>query len=133
MKDFNFHFNFNLYVILAFVVVLFGIRRYFQWKRYQAWHETARIALEKGQPVPLAEPSEHGRWGNRAHLMSDLRRGLMLVALGAGLYLALPAPGKMYAAIPTFIGAVNLLLALLALTKTDKAPDSPNRQPSDRA
>lgn len=127
----------NLVIIFAFVIVIVGIKRYFQWKRYQLWHETARIALEKGQPVPPGEPSgrdqwDRGYWRGSWGPWGELRRGLVLLAVGAALYLALPEEAKPYAAIPAFIGVASLVIGLLSFLKSDKASDPRDRQPSDR-
>jgi hypothetical protein len=135
----NFHFDLNVYVILSFVVAVIAITRFFRWKREQLWHETARLALEKGQPIPqsdrLARPGcdpSQRHWRDRSSPWFDLRRGLVLMAIGAALYLALPGNSRMYAAIPGFIGVVTVIFALLTMKVPDKGPDSPPRQPSDR-
>ena len=121
----------NLLIIFAFVIVIFGIKRYFQWKRYQLWHETARIALDKGQPVPAAEPATG--CGSRWSPWSDVRYGLIYIAVGGALYYALPEPAKPYAAIPTFIGIAKLLLGLFSFMKPDKSAGPRAPQLSDRA
>ena len=131
------NYDMNLLVIFAFVIVIVGIKRYFQWKRHQLWHETARIALEKGQPIPSDEPIgcewRGGRgWGGWWSPWFELRRGLVLLAVGAALYLALPDNGKAYAAIPAFIGAAMLLFGLFSFLKSDKPSDPRDRRPSDR-
>jgi hypothetical protein len=120
----------NLLTIFAFVIVFVGIQRYFQWKRYQLWHDAARLALEKGQPVPPAEATGGcaGRWSP----WSDVRCGLIFLAVGAALYYALPDNAKPYAAIPAFIGVAKLLLGLFSMITSDKASAPRDRQPSDR-
>ncbi len=128
----------NLIIIFAFVILIVAIKRYFQWKRHQLWHETARIALEKGQPVPPAEPMACGRrdawrWGGAWSPWFDLQRGLVLLAVGAALYLALPDHAKPYAAIPAFIGVANLLFGLFSFMKSGKPSDPRDQPPSNRA
>jgi hypothetical protein len=88
---------------------------YFKNRERQLWHETARIALEKGQPLPVSDDApECGRPGaSRRPAHRDLRAGLVLLGLGAGLFLFLQSvdDGKAayVGAIPGFIG-VSLLL-----------------------
>jgi len=85
------------------------------------WHQTARIALEKGQPLPpmgengeLAKPGEPmPRWRG---LMIG---GLINLGVGAGLYIALGAiPNTafnvgLFGCIPFFIGVALLVGAII--------------------
>ncbi|HET7536936.1 MAG TPA: DUF6249 domain-containing protein [Candidatus Didemnitutus sp.] len=95
-------------------------------RRHEMWHQTARIALEKGQPLPpmpadVAAPPESNRPPN------DIRNGLVLIAVGAGLFLFLSqflslALGYV-GAIPGFIGVALLLHGLIhALVKRNQPP-----------
>lgn len=106
-------------MLIGVVIVLGGL--YFQNRRRQMWHETARIALEKGQPLPplvddvVASP--HPRT-DRDEIRNDLRNGLVCIATGAGLFLFL---GTMFGrglgyvgAIPGFIGIALLLNAAIS-------------------
>ncbi len=96
-------------------------------KRQQLWHETARIALEKGQPLPpmpadVAPPKEE-----EAKPANDVRNGLILIAVGAGLYIFLDAlVGRnlgYVGAIPGFIGVALLLFAIgNAIMKRNRPP-----------
>ena len=100
-------------------------------RRQQLWHETARIALEKGQPLPpmpadfAPPPSQPPKPAN------DIRSGLVLIAVGAGLYLflgALVSKSMGYVgAIPGFIGIALLLFGLL--NRNSKS----NQPPLDRS
>jgi hypothetical protein len=68
-------FSFTLFIVLAVL--------YARHRARQIRHETIRLALEKGQPLPpelLEPPSRPG---------SDLARGVKLLALGLGLSLML--------------------------------------------
>lgn len=97
---------------LTFTILLifFGLR--FVQRRQELWHETARVALEKGQPLPPLpadmqekEPEEN----------NDLRAGLVMIATGGGLFLFFDSflPGLRFAAaIPGFIGVALLLYGL---------------------
>jgi hypothetical protein len=107
---------------------------YFQHQKRQLWHETARVALEKGQPLPAMPMSdeelkhaapppgtEPAAWEQARQIQqrrNDLRSGLILIAVGAGLYLFLgqmAGPVRYCGAIPGFIGVAMLLNALLSL------------------
>lgn len=92
---------------------------YFNHRQRELWHATARVALEKGQPMPdypyageNTEPSRRRGNGGR-----DLRSGLVLIGVGAGLYFFLGAVSgpdvALVGLIPGFIGLALLLYALL--------------------
>lgn len=117
-------------IVLAGVITVSGM--YFHNRRREMWHETARIALEKGQPLPPLDPSlmqeevevakEKARDGNH-----DVRGGLVLIAVGFGLYLMLDTLShnlRFVGAIPGFIGVALLVYALCATLFGRKNPDS---------
>lgn len=117
---------------LIVVVVVLGIfipipivvaALYFRHQQQKLWHETARLALEKGQPLP---PRSAEETGGRS-IAHDLRSGLILIGLGIGLYFFL---GRGIAFIVGFIGvALVLYAALIAIFAKDKNPpqDPPAR------
>lgn len=103
-------------IILAGVIVVSGM--YFSHRRRELWHATARLALEKGQPLPPLDdeparprtPEETGC--NLAQ--HDVRGGLVLLAVGVGLWMFLgELDGRLrfVGAIPAFIGVALLLYA----------------------
>lgn len=78
--------------------------------RRELWHQTARVALENGQPLPPLPGLE--RHDDPA---SDIRTGLILIATAGGIYLAFSTfmqPLRFVAAIPGFIGIALILNAL---------------------
>lgn len=112
-------------------VIIPTVAIYFHHKRQQLWHETARIALEKGQPLPPI-PAAAGQYENapppgvdfetwqaarraeaRGH---QIKGGLVLIGVGAGLYLFFAAAGggqmRWIGTIPGFIGVALLVHAL---------------------
>ncbi|MEO6996354.1 MAG: DUF6249 domain-containing protein [Lacunisphaera sp.] len=106
-----------------------GLGMYFHHKRQALWHETARLALEKGQPVPPSpdwDESSTTLATSHVQIRANRIRGLLIsglinVALGAGLYLGLSQiSGALanFAAIPGFIGVALLLAAFLDLLLT---------------
>ena len=101
---------------LAFTIllILFGLK--FVQRRQELWHETARVALEKGQPLPPL-PRDM-REEEQAEDSNDIRSGLILIATGAGLYLFFVSLFggwmKYIGAIPGFIGVALLLYGLFA-------------------
>lgn len=109
---------------LTFTILLifFGLK-YVQ-RRQELWHETARVALEKGQSLPpLPADMRHEKHPEQNN---DFRTGLILVATGAGLYLFFTTflhPLRFVAAIPGFIGAALVLYAILG--PKDKSKDRP--------
>ncbi len=106
------------------LLILFGLK--FVQRRQELWHETARVALEKGQPLPpLPRDMQQERHPEENN---DLRAGLVLIATGAGLYLFFAAfipPLRFVATIPGFIGVALLLYGLgKAFTgRKDKSAD----------
>lgn len=111
--------------IMAFMAM------YFHHQRQRLKHETARLALEKGLPVPtFSEDKTHQPKSKGDLSLRDLRGGLVLIGLGAGIYLFFANTGganeaRFLGAIPGFIGIALLLHALLQalLTKKESAPE----------
>jgi hypothetical protein len=93
------------------LLIYFGLK--FVQRRQELWHETARIALEKGQPLPPLprdmQPERHPDEN------SDFRTGLIMVATGVGLYLFfyyfMGVRMAFVGAIPGLIGVALLLFA----------------------
>lgn len=117
------------FVLIALLVPVAAI--YFHHRKRHLWHETARLALEKNQPVPpiLAEEAENdlrppagvsfADWqaAKRAESRSHATKGgLVLIGVGAGLYLLFGAAGggqmRWVGAIPGFIGVALLVHVL---------------------
>src|SRR4051812_7615684 len=68
----------------VFVVAVVAVALSFKHRQRQMWHETARLALEKGQPLPpMPDGEKHGGLRS-AETMAyhDIRGGLVLFALG---------------------------------------------------
>lgn len=129
-----------LVVIFAFVICVVIIKQISRYQRARLWHETARLALEKGQPVPVEglqkDPRDELRrnrpirLGCRDH-WCYLRRGLVQLAIGVALYFALPEEGKAWALIPALIGVANLISWLIFSLRADKSDD--RRDPPTQA
>jgi hypothetical protein len=99
---------------LTFTILLIAFGLKFAQRRQELWHETARVALEKGQPLPPL-PADMRR-EKHPDQNSDFRAGLVLFATGGGLYLFFATflpPLRYVAAIPGFIGVALLLYAIL--------------------
>jgi hypothetical protein len=125
---------------LAMIIAIFGLifgcvmgalGMYFDHQRKRLWHETTRLALEKGRPVPVYGQREESPAHEAAELRHhDLRGGLVLIAVGAGLYVFLRAVSNPAVAalgyIPGFIGAA-LLVHWLFTRGSARKPDSPSR------
>src|SRR5271156_807863 len=130
----------GIFMIIAIVIGPLWIRSYFAARERAQLHETLRVAYEKGQPVPpelierLTAPAQRqsygGSGGGSSAPDADLRRaiiliavGLGLVGLGAGLFWGFmyvnPIPAGIIGgstagagAIPGFIGLAYLVLWL---------------------
>lgn len=106
-------------MILAGVIIVTTM--YFGHRRQELWHQTARIALEKGQPLPPFPdaPGLHEAAANSANTQPRWRGymigGLINLAIGAGLFVSLsrisgtPFNVGYLGCIPGFIGIALLL------------------------
>lgn len=102
---------------------------YFCHRRRELWHETARIALEKGQPLPPmpAELADSSRTGSDSGSgRGDVRAGLILIGVGGGLaiffnYVGAPQVAGI-GAIPGLIGVALLLFAVFSTLFSRKGP-----------
>ena len=120
-------------IAMGGIVAVFAM--HFHNVRRQMWHDTARVALEKGQPLPPMEDDsglDSPRVNHVTRGGSDIRRGLVLIGVGAGLFIFFQMIGAQQVsgvgAIPGFIGVALLLYALLAhlfSTKSSRPSDRP--------
>ena len=109
-----------LAIPVALVIVVAGL--YFRHQQEKLWHETARIALEKGQPMPPMRDEKEARPGSR-DAAQDFRAGLVLVGVGVGLYFFL---GFGFAALVGSIGVALLVYsACVALFAKKNSPQDP--------
>jgi hypothetical protein len=87
-------------------------------RRHEMWHQTARVALEKGQPLPPMPADVAAPPASAVRPPNDIRTGLVLIAAGAALWLFLGSLlGRamgFIGAIPCFIGIALLLYGLLS-------------------
>jgi hypothetical protein len=134
-------------VTLSLAIPIVAIVMVFTHKlrKEQLWHETARLAIEKGQPIPArplsadddkaavapagTNPAEWDRF-NRAHRRrKDIRNGLILAGIGAGFYFS-ETGGRFGQAhglvvfVPLFMGLGLFLNGLLDGLFSRKAGDS---------
>jgi Domain of unknown function (DUF6249) len=105
-------------------VVIVGLIMYFSFSKSRALHKTVRLMVEKGQPVPeaLLNPPPVVRQ------RSDLRRGVVLLMVGAGLMVFFGAvndwEGGVWSLgiIPFLIGLGYLLVWRLDVHREDPSP-----------
>jgi len=101
-----------------------GLIMYFGFSKSRAMHKTVRMMVEKGQPVPeaLLNPPPVVRQ------RSDLRRGVTLLMIGAGLIVFFGAvndwEGGVWSLgiIPFLIGLGYLLVWRLDVRKEEPSP-----------
>jgi hypothetical protein len=119
---------------MAFAAFFGFLGMYFHNRRTEQWHQTARLALERGQPMPAPPTDESETKNPRRAATDDIRSGLILIAVGIGLYLFLTrfiSPGlAAVGAIPGLIGVSLLLYGAVALmvgghSRSDATPPAP--------
>lgn len=108
-------------IIFGCSVAIAGI--YFHHQKQKLLHETARLSLERGQPIPpdiLAQMTrdEDAKPSGPRRPADDIRTGLILIGVGAGVYLFFEALGvekmRFVGAIPGFIGVALLLFGVVS-------------------
>jgi hypothetical protein len=118
-------------LLLTIVVIIGGL--IIAHHRQQLWHETARLALEKGQPLPTEVKETHATPPADRGPGADLRAGLICIGVGVGLFLffdALIGRGMAYVgAIPGFIGVALVLYAILSRSIAPKSNPPAGRPP----
>ena len=74
----------SLVPITVFIVIgaAFGLYEYFRYRRNQDLQVSVRVAVEKGQELPVEVLETIG--GRKPRPNQDLRRGVVLIALGLG-------------------------------------------------
>ncbi len=110
--------------IFGLPVAVVGLIMYFSFSKSRAMHKTVRMMVEKGQPVPeaLLNPPPVVRQ------RSDLRRGVTLLMVGAGLMVFFGAvndwEGGVWSLgiIPFLIGLGYLLVWRLDVRKEEPSP-----------
>jgi Domain of unknown function (DUF6249) len=110
--------------IFGLPVAVVGLIMYFSFSKSRAMHKTVRMMVEKGQPVPeaLLNPPPVVRQ------RSDLRRGVVLLMVGAGLMVFFGAcndwEGGAWSlgVIPFLIGLGYLLVWRLDVRKEEPSP-----------
>jgi hypothetical protein len=103
---------------------------YFKNQRRRLWHETARVALEKGQPLP-ADPEEGTRRQSddaRAPLR-DVRTALILLAVSAGLYLSFRENERQMLVGSYITGCIGIALLISAALTAFFASKSSDQKP----
>jgi hypothetical protein len=126
------HFNndsnvLQLIVIFSFVIIVVLMKSIARNRRTKMWHETARVALEKGQLLPPATYLNCSSKDPKRILLG----GLILIGIGAALYLApIQQGGPWVGAIPGFIGLAMVVFCLI--TRGAGGPGTQGPPPSDR-
>ncbi|MES2695192.1 MAG: DUF6249 domain-containing protein [Verrucomicrobiota bacterium] len=107
-------------IVFGCSIAIFGI--YFDHQKKKLLHETVRLALERGQPIPpeiMAQlsNSEEDKPAGPRRPENDIRTGLILIAVGAGVYLFFAAMSvekmRFVGAIPGLIGVALLLFGVI--------------------
>lgn len=110
-------------MLIAIIAIIGGFIS--AYRRQKLWHETARVALERGQPLPPLSDEDKPK-SPRQSAGNDIRTGLILIAVGCGLYLFM---GNFIGdkigyvgAIPGLMGVAFLLFGVVSLLNPNKTP-----------
>jgi hypothetical protein len=130
-----FHGSAALIVVFGFTFLIAVAVFYFQNKERERWHATARLALEKGQPIPSEHPemADPGL-GRHRQRMGLIIAGLVNLGVGVALFLGMSAlpdgrVARYFVAIPGFVGAGLLVSALIDHFLAPKPPDRGDPKP----
>lgn len=104
--------DWKLLIIFAFVAVIIGMRTLSRMQRQKLWHETARAAIDKGQPLPPTFAGRYRMWGRYAEPFVWCR-GLVWIAVGVGLRLVGSDGVRDWAPLPICVGAALLVIGLI--------------------
>ena len=123
--------NADLVLVFLFVLAVVVIKQIASWHQRKLWHETARAALEKGQPLPFGDEDPLPRAMRKLkyfkrHPMIKISQGVTLAAIGVGLYYAAPSGLGNWWILPVLIGGAQVITGLLMFIFRD---DSDNRAP----
>ena len=104
-------------------IAIVGLQIYFRHRKNQTLHETVRVMVEKGVPIPpeMFKKTEHEfmERDSAKRPRNDLRTGVMLTCMGIGIVLFIGKPGW----IILFLGVAFLVIA--AFEKKNKSDDQP--------
>ena len=108
---------------LIFAGAIIFIAMHFNHRRQELWHQTARLALEKGQPLPAFDSAGRAEMAQTARAQPRWRGyligGMINIAVGAGMFVALSQISNTsfnvgyFGFIPLFIGVALLLGAVI--------------------
>jgi hypothetical protein len=107
----------------GFPVLIVGIFYYSRFRKDKMLHETLRTMIDKGVPIPpeLLKPAEAD---HKPRQRNDLRKGLVLVAVGIGLVVMLNTMHNKSLAgvgfIPLLIGVAFLIVWKLERNKSEQ-------------
>ncbi len=122
----GFGFDSQLLTIFAFVIVIVAIANIAKWQRDKLWHDTARMALDKGQPLPPLDhmPRAIRRYRRRGYGRC-FPRGLITIAVGLALYFIAPEGLGRWWMLPVLVGAAQFIAGLCSLifSSRDDRPD----------
>ncbi|HEX2853198.1 MAG TPA: DUF6249 domain-containing protein [Opitutaceae bacterium] len=123
-------------LLLILVVGVFLIcALYFENRRREMWHQTARFALEKGQPLPaLGADDRPGKSRPSHEKENDFRTGLIMIATGTGIFFAFReflGHGLAFLGfIPGLIGVALFINGIIVAILRDKKTHDDDRRPS---
>jgi hypothetical protein len=117
----------TLFAIFGFVALIVLMKTVFRMQRQKLWHETARAAIDKGQPLPPAPAywSGYGMWGWCGGPWA-WGRGLIWVAFGVGLYFVDSSGARKWAPLPICVGAAMFAVGLIQAFCSKKNDNSGN-------
>lgn len=120
--------DYQLVVIFGFVICIILVKTIARFRIEKLWQETARLAIEKGQPPPgrMRPPG----YSARRAFNKNIQGGLILIAVGAAMMLVMSEHFRSWGVLPAFIGVALLISGFFTRGSDGSGP--PDLNSSDR-
>ena len=116
--------TYQLAVIFGFVICIILVKALARIRIEKLWQETARLAIEKGQPPP--ERVRPSGYSARRAFNKNIQGGLILIAIGAAMMLVMSEHFRSWGVLPAFIGVALLISSFFMRGSDGNGPPDAN-------